>query len=143
VSWAFQSDKQLDKQVKRNFLRMTGLYFPFQFLFVGPPEFEFAIVLPGELIETNGIGTKAGRTRWKFTGAGLFPDGYEMRARSLQIDRDRQMKLLGRVAIDDELEALEFMEAVGREVPLLEGVRAYVRTGDRNTLGQVKTRTVQ
>ena len=33
---------------------MTGLYFPLRFLFIGPPEYEFAIVLPGDLIETNG-----------------------------------------------------------------------------------------
>jgi len=122
---------------------MTGLYFPLRFqLFVGPPEYEFAIVLPGDLVETNGTGTKAGRTRWKFTGAGLFPDGYEMRARSILIDRDAQKKLLGRVAIDHELQALDFMEAVGQEGPLLEGVREYRRTGDRNALRQVKTRTV-
>jgi len=144
VEARFQADKQLEKRVKRAFLRITGLYFPLRFpLFVGPPEYEFAIVLPGDLVETNGTGTKAGRTRWKFTGAGLFPDGYEMRARSILIDRDAQKKLLGRMAIDDELEALAFMDAVGRDGPLLEGVREYVRTGDRNALRQVKTNTFE
>jgi hypothetical protein len=64
-----------------------------------------------------------------------------LKARSIVIDRDGQKKLLGRVAIDDELGASEFMEAVGREGPLLEGVREYVRTGDRNVIRGVKTRT--
>ena len=72
-----------------------------------------------------------------------FPDGYEMKARSILIDRDGQKKVLGRVAIDDETKAMEFMEAVGREGPLLEAVRKLRQTGDRNALSQVKTRTYE
>ena len=63
--------------------------------------------------------------------SGLFPDGYEMKARSILIDRDGQKKVLGRVAIDDETKAIEFMETVGREGPLLEAVRKLRQTGDR------------
>ena len=121
---------------------MAGLYFPLRFLFSGGlPEYEFAIQLPGELVETSGTGTKAGRTRWKFTGVGLFPGGYEMKARSILIDRDAQKKVLGRVAIDDETRAVEFIETVGREGPLLEAVRKLRQTGDRDTLFQMQTRT--
>ncbi len=139
----FQGDKQLEKRLKRAFLAMAGLYYPFRFgLFTGPPEYEFALVLPGDLVETNGVGTKAGQTRWKFTGSGLFPDGFAMKARSILIDRDAQKKLLGRVAIDDEPKALDFMESVGRAGPLLEAVRTYRQTGDRNALRNVKTRTI-
>jgi hypothetical protein len=140
----FKADKGLEKRVKRALLRMSRLYFPFRFpLFTGPPEYEFSIVLPGDLVESNGTVTKAGRTRWKFTAEVLFRGGYAMRARSIVIDRDAQKKLLGRVAINDELEALEFLEAVGREGPLLEGVREFRRTGDRNALHQVKTRSFE
>ena len=67
-------DKQLEKRTRQAFQRMVGLYADL-YLFSGPPEYEFAITLPGELIETNGTGTKAGRTLWKFDGLGLFPDG--------------------------------------------------------------------
>src|SRR5205823_4375169 len=129
---------------KRALLRMAGLYSPLRFLFSGgPPEYEFAIVLPGELVETNGTGTNAGRTRWRFTGERLFPDGYEMKARSILIDRDGQKKVLGRVVIDDETRAMEFMELAGAEGPLLEAVRKLRQTGDRNGFRQVKTRTYQ
>jgi hypothetical protein len=140
----FAADKQLEKRVKRAFLDMAGLYYPLRFpLFNGPPEYEFAIQLPGELVETSGTGTKAGRTRWKFTGVGLFPGGYEMKARSILIDRDAQKKVLGRVAIDDETKAVEFIETVGREGPLLEAVREVRQTGDRSALSQLKSDTYE
>ncbi len=129
---------------KRAFLRMVGLYFPFAFLFAGgPPEYEFVILLPGELVETNGTGTSGGRTRWNFTGEWLFPDGYEMKARSVFIDRDGQSKILGKVVIDDQTKALEFMDVVGREGPLLEAVCRLRQTADRSTFSQVKTRTYE
>ncbi len=83
----FQKDKELEKRVKRAVFRMIGLYSTFGFLFSGgPPEYEFKILLPGELIETNGTGTQSGRTRWKFTGAvvpgGLRDEGAEYLHRS-------------------------------------------------------------
>ena len=144
VEESLKGDKKLEMRVKRAVLQMTGLYVPLQFLFSGgPPEYEFAIFLPGELIETNGTRLRAGQTRWKFTGAQMFPDGYEMKARSIVIDRDGQKKVLGRVVIDDETKAMEFMEAVGRNGPLLEAVRKLRQTADRNALSQVKTRTVE
>ena len=127
-----QGDKQLNKRIKRDVLQMVGLY-SFRFLLSGgAPEFEFAMRIPGDLIETNGTGTKNGRTRWKFTGDQLFPNGYEMKARSIEIDRDAQKKVLGRVAFDDETKAMQFMEVVGREGPLLEAVRNFRQTGDRH-----------
>jgi hypothetical protein len=74
----------------------------------------------------------------KFTGERIFPDGYEMKARSLVIDRDGQKKTLGRVAIDDEEKALEFVELVGDDGPLLEAVRKLKQTGDRGALDEQK-----
>jgi hypothetical protein len=139
-----KGDKKLEMRVNRAVLQMAGLYVPLQFMFAGgPPEYEFSIFLPGELMETNGTRLKAGRTRWKFTGSQMFPDGYEMKARSIQIDRDGQKKTLGHVVIDDETKAIDFMEAVGRNGPLLEAVRNLRQTADRNALSQVKTRTIE
>jgi hypothetical protein len=132
-------DKQHDKRFKRAVLSMVGLY-SFRFLF-SAPEYEFTIRVPGELVETNGTRIKADRTRWKFTSDQLFPNGYQMMARSIEIDRDGQKKILGRVVIDDETKALEFMEVVGREGPLLDAVRKLRQTGDRDTLLQMQTRT--
>jgi hypothetical protein len=138
-------DQSLGKSkplAKRAMLRMLGLYAPFSGLpFGGAPFFEFSIQLPGELLETNGTGTLGGRTRWKFSGEQLFPDGYEMKARSITIDRDGQTKVLGRVVIDDSEKALEFMSLTGSDGPLLEAVRAYRQTGDRSALVQFTGRT--
>ena len=63
---------------------------------------------------------------------------HKMKARSILIDRDRQVKTFGRVAIDDEAKATEFIEAVGPDGPLLEAVRKLDQTGDRNALRQVR-----
>jgi hypothetical protein len=136
---ALQKDEQLKKRAGRAFLQMVGLYGGFQFLFAGgSPRYEFALALPGELVETNGTGTQAGRTRWKFTGDELYPSGYEMRARSVVIDRDAQKKTLGRVVIDDVARAQRFIEIVSQEGPLLEAVRKLHQTGDRKAMSDVK-----
>ncbi len=135
-----QGDKQLETRINRSLVRITGLYSTLGFLFSGgPPEYEFTMVLPGELIESNATRTKAGRIHWKFGGGQLFPDGFGMDARSIFIDRDGQRKVLGRVVIDDETKAIEFMEIVGDEGPFLEAVRKLRQTGDRNALREVKT----
>jgi hypothetical protein len=125
-------------------LRMTGLYnFPLPLLFRGGPRYDFSLRLPGELVETNGIGFKSGRTRWQFTGTDIFPDGYEMKARSLEIDREAQKKALGRVAIDDGETALEFIELIGDDRSLLEAVRKLRDTGDRANLDARKEHSSQ
>jgi hypothetical protein len=57
-----------------------------------------------------------------------------MIARSIEIDRDGQKTTLGRVVVDDENKAMEFMEVVGGERQLLEAVRKLRRTGLLTTL---------
>ena len=137
-------EKLLGEQVGLLILRMTGLYqFPLAFLGTGAPHYEFVLRLPGKTIETTGILLKSNETRWRFTAEQIPPDGHEMKARSILIDRDRQMKTLGRVAIDDAAKATEFIEAVGPDGPLLEAVRKLHQTGERNALRQVETRTFE
>ncbi len=139
-------DERQDERLKRFILplvpRMTGLYnFPLAFLLRGSPRFDFALRLPGELTETNGTVFTNGRTRWKFTGDQMFPDGYEMKARSLEIDREGQKKVLGREVIDDEEKALKYLELVGNDGLLLEAVRKLKETGDRGALDDDKVRS--
>jgi hypothetical protein len=138
-----RQEQRLERFVGPLVPRLMGLYgFPLNFLFPpANPRFDFALKLPGELIETNGVGCGNGRTRWPFTGDQIFPDGYEMRARSLEIDRDAQRKALGRVAIDGAETALEFIELVGDDSALLEAVRKLKATGDRGALAEEKSRS--
>jgi hypothetical protein len=81
---------------------------------------------------------RTGQTRWKFTGDELFPDGYEMKARSLVIDREGQKAALGRAAIDDTDTALKFLELIGDEEPLLAAVRKARATGKPGALKEVE-----
>ena len=139
-------DKRQEERLKRFILplllRMMGLHnVPLTFLFRGSPRYDFALRLPGELIESNGTVFKNGRTRWTFTADRIFPEGYEMKARSLDIDREGQKKVLGRVAIDDEEKALEFLELVGDDNTLMEAVRKLKETGDRGALAEEKGRS--
>jgi hypothetical protein len=141
-------DERQEERLKRFVVplvpRMMGLYnVPLAFLLRGGPRYDFALQLPGELIETNGVVFKNGRTRWTFTGDQIFPVGYEMKARSLEIDREAQRKALGRVAIDDEETALEFLEIVGNDRSLLEAVRKLKETGDRAAFDDDKKRSSQ
>jgi hypothetical protein len=66
-----------------------------------------------------------------------------MKARSLVIDRDGQKKALGRVAIDDQEKALEFVELVGNDGPLLEAVRNLKESGDRGAFDEQKFQSSQ
>jgi hypothetical protein len=137
----FKTDPRQNERLKRFagplVVRMMGLHgFPLGLLFRWRPRFDFALQLPGELVESNGTVFRNGRTRWKFAAEEIFPDGYEMKARSLVIDRDGQKKALGRVAIDDEEEALEFVELVGNDAQLLAAVRKLKESGDRGALDE-------
>jgi hypothetical protein len=137
-----RQEERLRRFVEPLVPRMMGMYgVPLALFFPNTPRFAFALQLPGVLIETNGVGLGNGRTRWSFAGDEVFPDGYEMRARSLEIDRDAQRKALGRVAIDDEESALEFVELVGEKGALLEAVRKLKVTGDRGALAAAKGRS--
>lgn len=135
-----KQDKVFEKRIRTAFLRVTGVYGPLDFPFMtAGPVYEFVLSLPGELVETNGTRMSQGKTRWKLCSFMVFPDGYEMNARSVAIDRETQRKTLGRVVIDDTEGALEFMNLVGGEGALLEAVRAFSKTGEKKLLSDVKT----
>lgn len=134
-----KTDQRQDERLRRFaeplLLRLVGLHgVPLAFLSRGGARFEFTLKLPGELIATSGVGLGEGRTRWSFTGDDLFPQGYEMSARSVEIDREAQKKALGRVAIDDAGTATEFLDLIGEDASLLEAVRRLRDAGDRGGL---------
>ncbi len=134
-----RQEKPLEQRAGRLLLRMFGLYnVPLAFLFRGTPHYAFVLQLPGQLIETNGTILATGQTRWRFTGDQMFPDGYEMKARSLDFDREGQKKVLGRVAIDNAAQALEFLELIQDEEPLLTAVRKVRDTGKPDALTEGK-----
>lgn len=136
--------ERVEDQLGPILLRMTGLYNPLAFLFQGGvPQYEFTLQLPGQLIETNGMIATSNRASWKFTSNELFPTGYQMKARSVVLDVDAQKKILGRVVIPDGLKALELMELVDGDSPLLEAVRKVRETADLSALRDFQTTSVE
>jgi hypothetical protein len=137
-----KENQALAKRVRQSAIEMLGLYWAAKFMrFNGQIPFDFSLTLPGTLIETTGIGTENGRTRWKFTGADVYPDGYTMKARSLVIDRESQVKALGRVVIDTSAQALEFIDLIGSDSRLQEAVRQLAKKGRREVLNDQPTLT--
>ena len=56
---------------------------------------------------------------------------------------DGQEKVLGRVVIDHDTKAMDFMETTAREDRLLEAVRTLRQAGDRNPFNHVNTLTYE
>ncbi len=137
-----KEEKAFEKKAWALMTQITGLYnVPFSSSFSGSFQYEFVVRMPGEVVDTNATSRKDQRLLWKFDSDQLFPDGYEMNARSIAVDIDAQKKALGHVAIDTRTKALEFIAIVGAEGPLLEAVRAVGRGGDPQALTRIKTRT--
>ena len=116
------SSRSMRKSSSRSFpriLRMTGLYWLLPGSAASIPEFAFALRLPGEIVETNGMPHGRDQARWQFTGDRSFPDGYTMTARSLEIDEEGQRNVLGRVPIGDRASAEALLKILDREGPLL------------------------
>lgn len=106
-------------------LRMTGLYgFP-PVLAPPNPRFAFLVRLPGRIVEaeTNGKVADSGQVRWDFDGGKIFPDGFTMKAVSVDFNEEAQRSLLGRVVITDLDSARTYRELVGDEGELLDLVR--------------------
>jgi len=111
-------------------VRMTGLY-NYPPILSGPaPRFIFGLRLPGWVVQTNGTADDEGRIAWRFDGQDLFPDGFEMRAESLSVDRPAQTRLLGRVVIDEEQSARALRDLVANDDALADLLRRAARDGD-------------
>lgn len=113
-------------------LRMTGLY-GFPGIFAPPaPRFAFNLRLPGRIVEseTNGAVADSGQVRWDFDGADVFPDGYTMKAVSVDFDEEMQRALLDQVVIADLESARSYRELVGDEGAVLDLVRRACKEKD-------------
>jgi hypothetical protein len=141
-SFAKEHKTEFETQLLPRFVRMTGLYhLPLAFMFRGGPRFAFSLHLPGELTEPNGTIDGRGATSWRFGDERLFPEGFEMKARSLDWRTEDQQKILGRVVLADRASAETFIEIVKDCPPLLDAVRAAVKTGEATPLRGFQPKT--
>ncbi|MGC8638548.1 MAG: hypothetical protein ACP5XB_01575 [Isosphaeraceae bacterium] len=141
-------EKQVEKEMKCDLkpclLRMFGLYgFPTTIVTSQIPRFAFSLRLPGELVETNGSINAPDWTSWKFSGDESFPDGYVMKARSLEIDLELQRKTLGKEIIADRFSAESYLEIVGTTGSLRETLREVRRSGNLRKLRDFQPKSME
>jgi hypothetical protein len=86
------------------------------------------------LASTSGSREEDGTTAWRFRGDHSFPSGYLMSARSFEIDRAAQQRILGRVAIKDFDQATELVRLAERSTDVRDRLRKARATGDRRWL---------
>ncbi len=141
-SFAKEHKTEFETQLLPRLVRMTGLYhLPLAFMFQGGPKFAFSLRLPGALTETNGTIDGPGTTSWRFGEERLFPDGFSMKARSLDWRPEAQQKILGHVVLADRASAEAFIEIVKDCPALLDAVRAAGQTGEARPLREFQPNT--
>ncbi|MFO0945446.1 MAG: hypothetical protein U1D30_05790 [Planctomycetota bacterium] len=78
------------------------------------PTFHFKLRMPGRVFEANGILIADDQVSWSFSILELFPKGFEMKARSVELDLGRQEDMFGRVLISDFSTAIEVLQIIHR-----------------------------
>lgn len=133
-------EDEIDAKLAPLVIRMTGLY-NYPPIFSGPgPQFVFGLRLPGWIMETNGTSDKLGHIVWNFQGEDLFPRGFEMKAESLDVDREAQIKLFDRVVIDDANSARTLRDLAAKDDGLADLLRRAAQTGDLAILRDAQMR---
>lgn len=106
---------------KSLFTRVVG-HFWFR-IFEPASRFDYALTMPGKVVETNGQILSARKVRWRFEAGEAFPLGYAMRCRSLAVD-----PVANAIAPGDPLasrsERLEFVSTCVGEEKMIEALRA-------------------
>ncbi len=72
------------ERLRVSFIRVFGLYYTF---FRLEQNFDYAMTMPGEIVETNGLILAKDRVRWRFSGFDAYPLGYDMTCRSLELPK--------------------------------------------------------
>lgn len=121
---------EIDAKLAPLVIRMTGLYAYPPISLTPGPQFAFGIRLPGWIIDTNGTSDEPGHITWNFRGQDLYPGGFEMKAESLDINREAQTRLLGRVAIDDVNSARALRDLLAQDDDLADLLRRAAEKGD-------------
>ncbi|WP_165243724.1 hypothetical protein [Paludisphaera soli] len=118
-------------------VRTTGFYAYPPFLQPPGPRFAFSVRLPGEVVvgaETNGEVEAEGRVNWRFDSGRLFPGGFAMTARSVEIDAAAQRRLFGRLAFPDARSVQGVRDLLAEDPGLVDVVLRAARAGDPRLL---------
>ena len=83
--------KAFKKRVGTLYSRIFGAHLN---IFSQADVFRYSLVVPGKLVESNGVLLGDSEVSWRFRGEEAYPFGYRMVCRSLEPNLDRQGKLL-------------------------------------------------
>ncbi|AMV37240.1 hypothetical protein [Planctomyces sp. SH-PL62] len=135
-SYVKDRKEELEARLLPLVVRMTGYYAYPPLLQPPGPRFAFAVRLPGEIVpaESNGRVESSGRVSWRFDVARLFPGGFTMTARSVEIVPEAQRRLLGRLAIPDAKAALAIRDLATEDPDVANLLRRAAETGDARLL---------
>lgn len=96
--------------------RIGGLHAPG---FLVGRSFDYAMAMPGEIVETNGVILSNNRVRWRFDAVEAYPLGYEMACRSLEPHVQAQSELLNGQPLASREQMLEYLSLATQEKQLV------------------------
>ena len=125
VAEQYGSQQKFEELIMPLGARMLGLY---RVEVVGPPRlFDYALQMPGVIVETNGQLLSDDRVRWQFEAVQAYPYGYAMECRSLVPRSDRQRRITGSEPIQSRADMLAFVAAVEGDFVLDDALRACIK----------------
>lgn len=136
----YSSEEIFQKQLHARLVPLIGLHSPFQF---APQEFDYRLIVPGFIVESNGELTSANRVRWRFAAAEAFPFGYSMRSRSLQSNDDIQRTILNDVPLKTGHDCERLVRLLRAKPEWLRVLQACVEQKSRQPLLDLRTRVLR
>jgi len=107
--------------------RIWGVHGPYA---TSLQKFNYSLVMPGRIVETNGRLESDNRVRWLFGGGEAYPFGYHMTCRSLEPNVAAMKKLLGRQPLRSREFLLIYADIVAGDKPLLAVLKRCVKQND-------------
>jgi hypothetical protein len=96
-------------------LNLVGVHFSFD-----TRNFDYALTMPGAVVETNGEILAVNQVRWVFKAEQAWVLGYPMSCRSVEAHADVQKQLLGKQALTSPVTMLQLVALLAEEEDLPE-----------------------
>ena len=136
----FGSQQKFEELIMPLGTRMLGLY---RVEILGPPRvFRYALEMPGQIVETNGVLTADNRVEWTFEAVQAYPFGYAMQCRALTPKAALERELSGAEPLATRKELLAFVSAVGEDFLLRETLRVCVKNRSMDPLFAARDKVV-
>lgn len=94
-----------------------------------PEQFHVSMTMPGLIVETSGELVAVNKTVWEFESGEVFPWGYEMICRSLDIDEKRLKAVLKSNPLETLTARRDFVRELAADAKLADAIRLSARDG--------------